>query len=620
MATVKKGFRFQKEQLDYDFKLKRKFPWWILLLLLFPLLLLVRCQKDLTVECVEADTGAAVCYQDVTLAYTDHFIVKTGRWFSADSISLTQRTDSTGITVFEKLPCSVFSYVFHALQKGKLFTEDECHGATEKLFCFHYSRHIRLALEPRREDLRVRVVDAETGDPIPDAVVSYLYREQGTPRLDSVRVDAAGVATLPGMRFCGQIDSLMARSYGYYDAARAGVPCRDLLVERDSTDLRLQPVKDRFTFFVKNVETKAPIPDAVCDVVLTLPGASHRTVSRQVRTSIDGKGIAVYSDAPILSTIAIKASKVNYRDSTLADGPKGPWQVAEFIRQDDDTRTVWLKPVPFLQEFVNLDSLTLKPIPGVKNEITVTHPDGTRTTMTETSNRNGVFPITAREDDLVEVVSTKGGEYLAKHTRYPKFKDIDDKRILMQPDMETFTFRTVHADDHSSPVPDCSLKVTGTISGALPPSSSGDGTFSVTMRKVEKLSIVASKPKYKTNSSKVYNRDAAYLSGPQDRRDIPMEWDLPPCNGGVQEGYDGTGITTKSYSLGQMSGSAVIWVDFMSIGDYLTVYDGTSASGVPIIDRTFIKYERTIPFSFTKGAITVVVESSSKGYFEVRCP
>ena len=58
----------------------------------------------------------------------------------------------------------------------------------------------------------------------------------------------------------------------------------------------------------------------------------------------------------------------------------------------------------------------------------------------------------------------------------------------------------------------------------------------------------------------------------------------------------------------------------MSIGDYLTVYDGTSASGVPIIDRTFIKYERTIPFSFTKGAITVVVESSSKGYFEVRCP
>ncbi len=621
MAEKKKSFRFREGRLEYDVRLRRKFPWWVFLLLL-PLLLLVRCEKDLTVKCVEAETGAAVSYQDVTLSYKDHFIEKIGRWFSADTISLTQKTDTSGVTVFEKLPCSVYSYVFHGLEKGSVSLQSECYQSIDHRFIFHYTRHVTLKVDARREDLRVRVEDKETGDPLPNAVVRYVYFDEGESHRDSVLTDAAGVATLPRMRYCSALDSLIGRCFGYYDDVKTGVPCRDLLFEKDTTALRLAPVKEQFTFFVKNVKSKEPIPDAICSVTLTHPGNSMRTVSRDVRTSIDGKGIAVYTDAPIVSSISIKASKVNYKDSVLTDSPRGPWRVVDFIPQPDAVRTIWLEPLPFVREFVNVDSLSGRPIPGVRNEITITQPDGTKTVVTEISNTNGVFPISAAEDDVIDVVSSKGGEYKIKKSFYPKFKDIDDRQILMQPEMVELEFQTVVADPPSPLLPECSLLVTGSISGLLSPGDSGNGVFIVSMRKSETLSIVSSKQGFKVNDITVCNRDAAYLSADPYRRIIPMEWNLPPCDGGVQRPYDGPGSSTNSYSMGQMSGSALIWVDFYSIGDFLTVYDGPSASGAPIINRLYIENQRTIPFNFTKGAVTVVVESGpgSSGKFEVRCP
>lgn len=621
MSGAKKTFRFREERLEYDLKLRKPFPWWVFLFLL-PLLLLIRCQRDLTVHCYEAETGEPFLFQDVTLTYTDHFIEKTGRWLSSDTLQLIRQTDTCGVAHFEKLPCSVYSYIFYALQKGHLSLDGECFEAVDRSFIFHYTRKVSLSVDARRNDLRVRVVDAETGLPLSRAMVQYYYKEKGKSLLDSVQTDLTGIAILPRMRYCSEIDTLLGRCFGYYDDVRTRVPCRELLLEQDATDLRLQPVKERFTFFVRNAETKEPIPDAICNVTLTPLGNVQKTVSREVRTSIDGRGVAVYDDAPVLSTIAIHVSKMNYKDSVLVDGPHGAWRVAEFIKQKDDTRTIWLEPQVFLQEFVNIDSLSMLPIPGVINEITVIRPDGTKTSVTEISNLNGVFPVNAREEDKIEIVSRLGSDYKVKHTVFPKFKKVENKSILMQPEMLELEFRTVQADSPFLLLPDCSLSVTGSISGLLSPGNSGNGVFTVLMRKAEKISIVASKKDFKTNDTAIRDMGTAYLSATQYRRDIPMEWNLPPCNGGVQESYEGPGTSTNSYSMGQISGTASIWVDFLSIGDYLTVYDGTSASGVPIISRSFIEYKRVIPFSFTKGAVTVVIESGprSGGYFEVRCP
>lgn len=614
--------RYDTGHTDYSFQMRkpRRFPWWIFLLLL-PLLLLIRCQKDIEVRCLEEETKAPVCFQEITLKYTDHSILSPSRkWFTADEIERTQLTDSTGVAVFEDLPCSVYSYIFRCLEKGYLSVFGECYAPANGEFNFHYTRHVDLVVAPRRETLRVRVVDEDTGDPLPDATVFYEYGDGGIHRVDSVHVDAAGVATLPDMRYCSKIQVLTGRCYGYLDGSRTDVPCRDMLVESDSTALRLKPVKEQFVFFVKNKQTKQPIPDAHCVVTLSYPQLNQNVVSRVVRTSIDGQGRGVYDEAPIISFIAIEASKPGFKDGHLEDGPNGPWKVEQFILQDEDTRTVWLEPEPFVQEFVNVDSLTLRPIPGVRNEITVTRPDGTSTTVVEVGNRNGVFPVSAAEDDVVVIVSVKNNEYVSKRTVYPRFRDIQDRKIRMYPEMVQLQFRTVMADDMQTLVPDCTLRVQGSISGSLPPNNSGNGVFTVNMRKAEKLSIVASKVGCKTNSRTVRNRDYAYLQANASRRAIPME--LPPCNGGVQESYDGPARSVSSYNMGRKRGSASIKVDFYGVGDYLTVYDGLVASGMPIVSRRYIEHEAVIPFSFTQGAVTVVIESESgsSGIFEVRCP
>ena len=53
MTSFKKKFRFRKDVLEYDLRLKKKFNWWwllLLLILLLPLLLLVPFKKDINVK------------------------------------------------------------------------------------------------------------------------------------------------------------------------------------------------------------------------------------------------------------------------------------------------------------------------------------------------------------------------------------------------------------------------------------------------------------------------------------------------------------------------------------------------------------------------------------------
>lgn len=618
-----KKVRYTKEHSDYAFKMirPRSFPWWVFLLLL-PFLLLIRCQNDLRVDCIETETGIPVTYQDVNLKYTEHFIVKNGRWFSSDEIDLVCKSDSLGTAVFDSLPSSVFSRVCCFLTKGHLSSTGKCYGAVDKQINVFLTRRTKLLFDPRREDLRIRVVDEETGDPLPDAVVIYDYFETGRQVQDSVSVDAAGVATIPAMRYCGKLSLLTGSCYGYHDDVRSDVPCSDLLLERDSTDLRLRPIKEKFTFFVRNSETREPIPGASCIVTLTSHGISKTTTSRNVHTSVDGKGMGVYENANIRSVVGITASKPNYKDGVLKDGPNGPWKVEEFIRQPDSVRTIWLDPLPYLQEFINVDSLSLRPIPGVKNEITVYHADGTTTMLVEISNSNGVFTISAKEDERVEVTSTKGNEYHTKHTSYPKFKDITDRTIMMKPVMVDFDFKTVYETDHSHLLSNCTLRVQGSISGMLSPSNSGNGQFTVRMRKAETLTIIASKTGFKTNSSKIRERTESWLSAGADRRVIPLDYDLPPCDV-RQDSYSGLGRTVSSFNMGKMSGIAIVDVDFYSIGDWITVYDGNTTSGAIIHRREYITYKRAFSVNFNLGAVTVVVESTesgSSGNYTVRCP
>lgn len=622
--TLQKEFKVDENATEYTFRLKKKPNLWWLLLLLLPLLLLIPCHKDIKVRCFEPDSGVPVADMEVTLDYDAHFLYKDGDFFTKENVRMTQSTDGEGVTVFEDLPCSVFSYIFYCRSQVCLSAQNECHHDAETTCNFHFTRKVDMEMSPLREDLHILLLDDETGDFLPDGVVVYEYEENGEIITDSVHVDVDGVATIPQMRSCAEIKLLRGTCYGYADTTRVDVPCSHLVVANPEDALRLRPIKKRFTFFVKNKETEEPIPSALCTVTLTHPGKSKSQVVREVTTSIDGKGIAVYDSAFVLATIAIHASKYHYHDGDLEGGP---WTVENFIQFEkegkDDERTVWLEPEPYLQEFINVDSITGKPVPGVRNVIRITNPDGTSEDYTEFSNSNGVFPVLAKEDAKVEVVSEKDG-YLPKRTTYPRFGEIEEEErvIRMQPELVEMQFRTVR-ENNGALLPDCDLIVMGSISGSLPPSNSGDGVFTVTMRKNELLSIVASKDGFITNRTKVKNNSYNELfSAPQERRDIPLKSDLPPCNGGNNVPKNNDDYHERSYNMGVEEGRSKIILDFYGEADYLTIYDGVGKTGPVIVPRQLIQYAMEVPFHFTKGAVTVVIESSgtSTWKYEVCCP
>ncbi len=514
---AKKKFRYREKNDEYVVQLKRRNWWWLLLLLL--LLLFVKCHKDITVTCTDADSGMPIEGQTVTLEYDAHYLGDLWRVLPTDHISISQETDSTGTTVFRDLPCSVFSYIFYCLSEATFTATSDCYDEVEEEHNFHYTCEVDMKMSPKREDLQVRLVDLETKDPLPDAILHYKYREGDQEKTDSVQADPSGIAVIPQMRLCSVVDMLLGRCYGYADTTRTAVPCQQLLAPNDNTTLHLRPLKNRFTFYVKNVDNKDPIPGAECYVTLTHP-SGRAFGPYKVTTSTDGKGIAVVEDAFMLATIAIEAQKrPHYRDSMLTGGP---WVVETFKEQDADTRTIWLKPVPYMREFENVDSINGNGIPGVRNVITIKHPDGTTDTITETSNSYGKFPVTAEEDAEIEIVSTKEPDYHKKITLEKTFKDVRTK-IPLSPVMVTLPFRTISATNNT-PLPGCSLKVSGTISGSLQPANSGSsGVFNVTFRRGEKLSITASKRGYSSNSNKVNNQTWDYLNVSQDRRDIPLK-------------------------------------------------------------------------------------------------
>lgn len=560
-TIVRKSFKYKNKNDEYTLQLKHHNWWWLLLLL--PLLLFVKCHKEISVTCIEPEGDIPIVGQPVELDYQAHFLLDNWHFLATDSIRMQQTTDTTGTTVFRDLPCSVFSFIFYCLQDMSLTAKSECHTDVEEKKNFHYTWHVNLRMTPRREDLYVRLLDMETKDPLPDSKLIFKYEEHGKEYTDSAFADPSGVVTIPQMRYCSGLNIMVGQCYGYADTIKTNTPCQQLLIPSDSMALQLRPLKDRFTFFVKNIETKEPIPGAECFITFKHPSGKSFGPFR-VTTSIDGKGMAVYENAFVRNIVAIKAQKPpHYRDSILATGP---WTVEDFIKQDEENRTIWLTPLSYMQEFINVDSITGEPIPGVKNIIVVTDHDGLPKTFTETSNRNGVFPVSAKEDSKIDIVSTKEPDYNKKHTICPTFKDAD-KRIPMSPVMVTLLFRTVHATKGSL-LPNCDLKVNGSISRSLPPIDSENGEFEVTFRRGEELTIYASKLGYRNTTNKVTAKTWDYLQVSQERRDIPLQQD--PIS---YVNFDHPRYEKKCYSLQEEGRTFQLDWDLCSVCTMITVMD-----------------------------------------------
>ena len=247
----------------------------------------------------------------------------------------------------------------------------------------------------------------------------------------------------------------------------------------------------------------------------------------------NGKKEKIITDKNGHTEIKLPFSRIPCDCSVALDGQKQ-------TKQATMPKTTFYFELPYVKQFCNIDSENGAPIAGVKNVVKVTFPNGITQTITMVSDSNGCFSISATDDAKLEITSTKEPIYESKHTEEPLFK-FAKQRIPMNPLMGTLHFRTVDANNGNL-LPKCNLLITGSESGSLKPTNSGNGEFDVTFKITEKLTIVASKKGYKDNGDKVKAQTFHYLKDSQERRDIPLNspfrYEYSGNDGKVKKKYD----------------------------------------------------------------------------------
>ena len=562
----------------------------------------------------------------MSIDYATYYLFKDGRFFVNENVHKDVETDEDGNGRFTDLHCSVFSYIFYALSSATYNATEDCHKQAKvpETSKFHYTWNKTLNMIPKATDVDLTVVDRETAEPLAGSTIIYEFDLNGRNRKDSIQTSAAGTCTIKNVPECGCVTLSRVCSYGYVDTINLKMDVLTVLAYPDSAQVKLTPLKQRFSYFVKNKFTKEPVPGATVEIILT---SSNGAVLRgKSITNVDGKGLGVYEDAFVLANIELKASKRQYKDGTLDK----KYTVEQFVALPESGRTVYIEPEPYMEQFQNVDSITGVPVSGVKNDIQIKSISGKDESLNEISNRNGIFYVKAMKGDRVEIHSDLLPYYIPKETIIKSFSD--GEFIKMQPKITDLTFRTIDGETGEL-LPQCTLSFSSSISSINSPTSSGNGTFTIKNLYVgEIISIVASKNDYTTNSNKICNVEVLELmSASQGRRDIPLLLQLPPCN----EGGDDVDLSDriraiKSYNMGVKSGRFLFDWETYSIPDRIQVYncrEDEIPQNSPIFDTgmtaTSVQQHEWITFS-NGSVITVVGTTSSQDisswkYF-IHCP
>lgn len=143
------SFKFTKACDHYILYLTDPFNWKKLLWLLIPLLLfllcLIRCERDITVHTVNSnDEPIASC--NVNMSYTEHDLYKNGEFFYRKKQDHSGITNQDGEYTFERMPCSVFSYVFYSLHKGYASATAPNDLAADTTFLYHWRKDVWIVI------------------------------------------------------------------------------------------------------------------------------------------------------------------------------------------------------------------------------------------------------------------------------------------------------------------------------------------------------------------------------------------------------------------------------------------------------------------------------------------
>lgn len=217
------SFKYENKYNHYVIRLKDPFPWgclWrLLIFLLLCLLLLVRCEKDISVIALD---GADQPLQGVTtnLHYTEYQLYKEGTFLYKKVHEPTGVTGTDGRYVFEKQPCSVFSWIFytlvHAYVDGEYGTLQDSGN-----FLFHW----RFSDYPLYffSDAKIKVVNSKTSQPLPGASVKMWTTGMSSDSL-SLTTASDGMCTFRYTDSSAMVSRLLATCKGYSGALYQDLP------------------------------------------------------------------------------------------------------------------------------------------------------------------------------------------------------------------------------------------------------------------------------------------------------------------------------------------------------------------------------------------------------------
>ncbi len=209
-TTYKGKFRYTPGVNAYDVTVRKPFNWLWLLLLLLLLPLFIRCEREVVVEVLD-EKGTPVENVDISLAYDARFLYNDG-FFTTVPVKAGGRTGAGGTVRIDKLPCSVWSYIFFTETKMTVAAVPpppyEAAMSEER---FHTTGRVLFTLKTAPADIPVRVTDAMTGRPLAGAEVVATVNGSG---VGVFATDAGGVAMIPGIHPTDVV-SLAGRKEGY---------------------------------------------------------------------------------------------------------------------------------------------------------------------------------------------------------------------------------------------------------------------------------------------------------------------------------------------------------------------------------------------------------------------
>ncbi|MCR4559638.1 MAG: carboxypeptidase regulatory-like domain-containing protein [Bacteroidales bacterium] len=365
---------------------RKKFPWWIFLLLL-PLVLLIPVKRDINVEFLEGGTGIAVAETPAAVVYPEisTFGGVVEKTFSGN-------TDTEGKVVVKDAKMPLWYKLFGGLRDSvSVSCENDCNGIaglkdSYKSFPENSFKQVHLSAKTSVET--VKVIDVDDNEPLPEATVTI--SGDGLEK-STVITDVSGAVDINSMPVCGTVRIVASRDGYESDTLEATLFDLNNMSEHEKV-LKLRPLKGCVKVIVKNLKTKTLLAGAT--VTLTIDGQSQK-----LTTNTNGVGIGQFDSLRITQQLNFLASKSGYADTTLSG-----YSVKDFMALDEEKRTMYLRPLTTSLVFINTDNNNV--LEGVTNKI---YKNGSLI-ATEYSNSKGEFIVSnIGENDKISIVASKTG-------------------------------------------------------------------------------------------------------------------------------------------------------------------------------------------------------------------